>query len=387
MKKKLILFSAITLLLQLSLFAQQYNEQFIDSLVQSISQAQVAKGTKFLLTGYVTSTAEFTKTKSSLSAVGFTPILLWKPHDRILVETELETGFTGNSTNIELGYADVSFYVNKYLSIRAGKFLSPFGIFQDRLHPSWINKLPTFPLGTGEDQYGVGPISEVGINFKGGAQLGESKINYSFFASNNAQLITDPTNPIAEGTLSYGNMDVQSKKLTVGGRVGFLPFSNSTLELGVSYRNGYVGDTSAAYQNVNAKLYAFDLSYDNQLDFLKGDVDIKAQYNKSDVSNAWYIDPSNPTSGNLYTYNNSRSSYFLQAAYTPSMFPGKFLKKTQLIFRYAGFTPPTNAIGLTQIKQYTYGIDYWFNWRTALKFAYQSQKDNNVFFVQLAVGF
>ncbi|MFX8871961.1 hypothetical protein ABTM94_19935, partial [Acinetobacter baumannii] len=61
--------------------------------------------------------------------------------------------------------------------------------------------------------------------------------------------------------------------------------------------------------------------------------------------------------------------------------------KTELVFRYAGFNPPAGAKGLEEIKQYTYGINYWFTWRTAFKAAYQSQKDNNAFFLQVAVGF
>ena len=64
-----------------------------------------------------------------------------------------------------------------------------------------------------------------------------------------------------------------------------------------------------------------------------------------------------------------------------------FLKKTELVFRYAGFMPPNGAKDLEEIKQYTYGFNYWINWRTAVKCAYQNQKHNNAFFVQFAIGF
>ncbi|GAB2821037.1 hypothetical protein [Ferruginibacter profundus] len=387
MKKKIIIPIVSLLLFSIAAFSQQYNQESIDSLIQSKVQSQVARNSKFLISGYTNITAQFSKEQSSFSNVSLVPILLWKPHQNILVEAELETALEGRETSIELGYADVSFFVNKYLTIRTGKFISPFGIFQDRLHPSWINKLPTFPVGTGEDELGVGPTSEVGVDFRGGVPLGSSKMNYSVFLANGAQLITDPADPSKQGTLTYGNAEAISKKLTVGGRLGLLPLSNSSLELGVSYRNGNVGDANSDYKNVNAQIYALDLSYVKQLDFIKGLFDVKAQWNKVNIDQAQYIDPADPTGNTKYTFDNKRSSFFTQGAYRPSMSQSKFLKKTELVFRYAGFNPPDGAKDLEKIKQYTYGINYWFNWRTALKAAYQSQKDNNVFFLQVAVGF
>ncbi len=387
MKKKIIIPLVGLLLFSTVAFSQEYNQESIDSLIQSKVQSQVSRNSKFLISGYTNMTAQFSKEKSSFSNISLVPILLWKPHKNILVEAELETALEGSETRIELGYADVSFFVNKYLTIRTGKFISPFGIFQDRLHPSWINKLPTFPVGTGEDELGVGPTSEVGVDFRGGVPLGSSKMNYSVFLANGAQLITDPSDPSKQGTLTYGNAEAISKKLTVGGRLGLLPLSNSSLELGVSYRNGNVGNANSDYKNVNAQIYALDMSYVKQLDFIKGLFDVKAQWNKVNIDKAEYIDPSDLTGNTKYTFDNKRSSFFTQGAYRPSMSQSKFLKKTELVFRYAGFNPPDGAKDLEKIKQYTYGINYWFNWRTALKAAYQSQKDNNVFFLQVAVGF
>ena len=387
MRKKILIQFTGLLLFSVTAFSQQYNQENIDSLIQSKAQDQVARSSKFLISGYTNITAQFSKEESSFSNISLVPILLWKPHEKILVEAELETELEGSETNIELGYADVSFFLNKYLTVRTGKFISPFGIFQDRLHPSWINKLPTFPVGTGEDELGVGPTSEIGIDFRSGVPLGSSKMNYSVYVANGAQLITDPAQPEKQGTLIYGNAEAISKKLSVGGRVGFLPLSNSSLEVGFSYRNGNVGDKNSVYKTVGAQMYALDLTYVKQLDFIKGLFDVKAQYNKVNVDNAQYTDPDDPTGATLYTFDNKRNSLFAQAAYRPSMAQNKFLKKTELVFRYAGFNPPEGAKELEEIKQYTYGINYWFTWRTAFKAAYQSQKGNNVFYVQIAVGF
>ena len=387
MKKKMFIPLFSIVLLSTAAFSQQYNQESIDSLIQNKIKSAVSSDSKFLLSGYTSVTGKFSKEQSSFSNIGLVPILLWKPHKDILVEAELEIGLEGKETMVELGYADVSFFLNKYLTVRAGKFISPFGIFQDRLHPSWINKLPTFPVGTGEDELGVGPTSEVGIDFRGDVPLGSSKMNYSIFLANGAQLITDPTDPSKQGTLSYGNAAAISKKLTVGGRFGFLPLSNSSLEIGFSYRNGNAGDKNTIYKTVGTQVYALDLTYVKQLDFIKGMLDVKAQHNNANIDKADYIDTEDSTGIKFYSFDNKRSSFFTQFAYRPTMSQIKFLKKTELVFRYAGYNPPDGAKDLLKVKQYTYGINYWFNWRTALKAAYQSQKNNNVFFLQVAVGF
>lgn len=388
MKKKIFITIAGLLLFFTGAFSQQFNQEYIDSLIKSSAQAQVARTSKFVIVGYTSVSAKFNKEDgAAFNNLVFNPILLWQPHKNILIEAEMETEIEGSETKIDMGYANASFFLNKYLTVRTGKFISPFGIFQDRLHPSWINKLPTVPVGTGEDELGVGPTSEIGIDFRGGIPLGSAKMNYSIFFANGAQLITDPAEPGKQGTLTYGNAEAINKKLTGGGRIGFLPLSNSSLEVGFSYRNGNVGDKNSAYKSIGSQMYALDLTYVKQLDFIKGMFDVKAQWNKVNVDKADYTDPDDPTGNTLYTFANKRNSFFTQAAYRPSMSQSKFLKKTELVFRYAGFNPPTGAKGLEEIKQYTYGINYWFTWRTAFKAAYQSQKDNNAFYVQVAVGF
>ncbi|OJW55539.1 MAG: hypothetical protein BGO55_03070 [Sphingobacteriales bacterium 50-39] len=367
--------------------AQQFTQEYIDSLVKSSVRSQVGGGSKFALVGYTGLAAKFSKNETSFTNLIFDPILLWQPHQRILVEAELEMELEGGETHIELGYADASFIVNKYLTVRAGKFLAPWGIFQDRLHAGWINKLPTTPVGTGEDDWGIGPTAEIGVDLRGGIPLGSAKMNYSFYLANNAQLITDVADPSKQGTLTYGNIDASNNKKTVGGRIGFLPLSNSSLEIGGSFRNGKVGDKTTTYKNTGAQQYALDLTYVEQLAFIKGMFDVKAQWNFEYIDKATYADPADPTGNTTYSFDNKRNSVFAQAAYRPNMSQSKFLKKTELVFRYAGLNPADNLNGPGKIKQYTYGVDYWFNWRTVVKAAWQSQQDNNAFFVQVAIGF
>ncbi|MFW1123270.1 hypothetical protein ACEV8Z_24880, partial [Vibrio parahaemolyticus] len=89
MKKKIFISLTAPLLFATIAFSQEYNQENIDSLIQSRVQAQVARNSKFLISGYTNITATFSKEQSSFSNIGLVPILLWKPHQNILVEAEL----------------------------------------------------------------------------------------------------------------------------------------------------------------------------------------------------------------------------------------------------------------------------------------------------------
>ncbi|MBY0479687.1 MAG: hypothetical protein K2Q24_18725 [Chitinophagaceae bacterium] len=385
MKKKILIQFAGLLLFSATAFSQQYNQDYLDSLIQNKVQPLISRNSKFVITGYTTAGAKFAKDDTKFNGFSLNPILLWKPSEKIFVEAELETELEGNETVINLEYANVSYFVNKYITFRAGKFLSPYGIFQDRLHPAWINKLPTAPPGYGHD--GVGPSAELGFDIRGGIPLGSAKMNYSIYVSNGPVLNTGVDEPGEEGMLSYENADDNNNNKAFGGRIGFLPLSNSSLEIGGSWQLAKPGDKGSVYESLKTQQYALDLTYVKQLDFIKGLFDVKAQWNWVNVDKADYIDPDDPTGNTMYTYDNKRSSVFAQAAYRPSMSPNKFLKKTELVFRYSGFNPPVGSKEPDKIKQYAYGLNYWINWRTAVKLAYQSQKNDNAFLVQFAVGF
>ncbi len=221
---------------------------------------------------------------------------------------------------------------------------------------------------------------------RGGVPLGSAKMNYSFYVSNGPSLNTGDEDPEQSGILKYSSAEDNNKDKAIGGRVGLLPFSNSSVEIGGSFQTAKVGDKETEYENVATRQYALDFTYVNDLDFLKGNLDVKAQWNWINVDKANYI---NPEDSSAFSFDNKRDAVFAQAAYRPSMTQSKFLKKTELVFRYSNLNVPELTEDKSKIKstQYTYGINYWFSWRSVLKFAYQSQKDNNAFFIQFAIGF
>jgi hypothetical protein len=69
---------------------------------------------------------------------GFEPIFLLQLNDHILLETELEFHLDG----VEVGYAQMDYIVNDWLTVVAGRYLTPVGFFNERLHPAWPDDAP-----------------------------------------------------------------------------------------------------------------------------------------------------------------------------------------------------------------------------------------------------
>jgi len=60
--------------------------------------------------------------------------------------------FTG-AVQKSLDYMELDYIANRYVTVTAGRFLTPFNIFNERLYPNWIRNTQTdpliFPIGTG----------------------------------------------------------------------------------------------------------------------------------------------------------------------------------------------------------------------------------------------
>ena len=160
----------------------------------------------------------------STFGVGVAPVILWKPTDRLLLEAEIAFGLTADDTFVELDYAQMSYLVNDYVTIGAGKFLTPFGTFWERWHPSWINKAATMPLIY--ERGLVGPTG-LGVQVRGGFPIGKTKLNYAAFYVNGPDF--DNTSFGTAGNLDFENFRDNNNSKSYGGRVGFLPVPSSLL--------------------------------------------------------------------------------------------------------------------------------------------------------------
>ena len=222
----------------------------------------------------------------------FSPLFLWRHGDKFLLE--FEPSFDGFSVGVN--WADVSYFVMPGLILRAGYIVTPFGTYNKRLAAGWIDKLPTDPTGVAD----YPPTTDFGFEAEGGLPLGSMKFNYDVSLTNGLQLLPD-------GELqSAGAVDNNGNK-TVTARLGLLPFSNSSLEIGVSGMWGTVGDANSAYQNAKSQSYAVDANYVKLFSPIL--VNFKGQYNYTFVNSQNYV---NPSDSSLYTFDNKTTSWFAQ---------------------------------------------------------------------------
>lgn len=171
----------------------------------------------------------------------FAPIVHYQYHNRLFFEAEGEFDLEDNGAtekNSALEYAMLNYIVNDNLSIGAGKYLSPVGQFVQNLHPSWINKLPSAPIGFASGHHGVGaaPNNDFGLQARGGFKTSESgRINYALFVGNGPELIVEEAEDgdlHVDGITLPAKIDDANSDKSTGLRIGFLPIPN--LEIGVS---------------------------------------------------------------------------------------------------------------------------------------------------------
>ena len=376
---------------------QTYNNFETDSI--ATSQPYKPSKTQFMIRGYGHTGLNFMSNgdekESSFVGSAFAPIFLFKHSDKLMFEAELEFVLENNELEVGLEYADVMYVLNKNMTVRAGKFLLPFGTFMERLHPAWINRLPTKPLGFGHD--GIAPSSGIGVELRGAFDLGGPSLNYSVYSTNGPRLKDGSEEPEEAGMLIFQNYEDNNNSKAFGGRIGLLPFSDSSTEIGFStYSTSKVGASDSQYENIGAFLYALDFAFIKQIPAIKGFIDIKAQYNNSDIDDTTYTEVHEDGDEEEYTFDNKSDSFYAQLSYRPTMASSDFLKKLELVGRYSNLNTPEGAEWEEQSDQYAFGLNYWLTWRSVIKVAYQTTDSVgghdgggtiNGFFVHWAIGF
>ena len=289
----------------------------------------------------------------------FSPMLLWRHGDHLLLE--FEPSFDGNS--IGVNWADVSYFVAPGLIVRGGYLVLPFGSYNKRLAAGWINKLTSDPMGM--DVAGT----DFGIEIQGGLPLGNMKWSYDVSLTNGFLLNND-------GTISGVGISALNNGKTVCGRLSLLPFSNSSLEIGVSGLYGAVATPQGAtFSNTSATdtkgpmatMYAVDLNYVKTLSPIQ--LNVKAQYNVSMINNLNYLNPVDSTQ--TYTFTNTTSAAFGQISVRPVSSKNKVIKNLELAFRYSNYTAPKNSTWGQNYSEEDVALDYWLSWRTVLKAGYE----------------
>jgi hypothetical protein len=175
-----------------------------------------------ILTG---STGYFTRVTGGQfqDAPSVSPLLLLPVGDKWLLEAKGsysltfakgDEGYYENTSAYNLVYGQVDYIANRYVTMVAGRFTTPFGVYSERLAPPWIRDLQLTPLINT-----VPSGSSLGGMLRGGFPAGSEKVNFNYaayFSSNNTNhlLATDRS---------------------TGGRIGFF-FPEQRLEIGASFQ-------------------------------------------------------------------------------------------------------------------------------------------------------
>lgn len=403
MKTKLIVPAFFVLGMGIT-YAQDTIQNQLQALKDEINTIKDLANTHSMIRGYGHFGVDASKENVTFTSGSFNPIFLWRQGDKFIFESELEMQFEENRLDFNLEYANASYIISNGLVVRIGKFLVPFGTFGEKLHAAWINKLSTTPLGIGHA--GIVPISDVGIEIRGGLQSGKSKLNYSLYAINGPRIKDGTDGPEEAGMLLFDNTTDNNKNKAIGSRIGLLPLSNSSLEIGFSGYYAMPGSKDSPfkgdplnedikYKNVTVLLTAGDLSYVKLISPLKGIIDIKGQFNLTNVSKATYF---NPEDTSRYTFTNNSSSYYAQLAYRPTIADNDVLRNLEIVARYSAYKAPRGSLWYSNQSQIAVGLNYWLTWRSVIKVSYQettTQKGNQgmtgmaagkMFFIHLAVG-
>jgi len=162
------------------------------------------------------------------------PVLLIPLGDRWLIEARGEfvgdferkdgNGAYGGDVDKELDYLQVDYIADPYVTVTVGRFLTPFGIYNERLYPIWIRSLQPepliFPIATG---------SSNGAMLRGGFPI-NTKVNLNYAAYFSAL-----------STVSGVDSD-----RTMGGRMGAF-FPGPRVEVGSSWQKLLQEDRTNAF--------------------------------------------------------------------------------------------------------------------------------------------
>jgi hypothetical protein len=274
-----------------------------------------------LLTGSAGFISNFSGGQPDLHPIA-TPLVLvpigqrWVFETRATFENDLvqlpgRSGFHGGPVQKEVEYAQLDFIANSCVTITVGRFLTPFGIFNERLYPVWIRNLQSDPLIL---PIGIGPSNaSTGGMIRGGFKARpQFNINYAVYFS--ALSTTSP---------------VDSDRFA-GVRTGiFIP--KARLEMGGSFQH--------LLQQERSNLFGFHAIWQPTLLPL----DIRAEYANSKRGSGYWIEP----------------------AYKLSQLPflQNEMRRTQLVARYQQFFTGdlvSDALPPINTKQFEFGLNYYF---------------------------
>jgi len=219
-------------------------------------------------------------------------------------------GFRGKVLK-EVDYVQLDYIANPYLTVTVGRYLTPFGIFNERLYPIWIRDLQSdpliLPIGIGPSNAGTGAMVRGG--FAAGPQI---RINYTAYFS----------------TLS--TVSPMDSDRFAGGRLGiYLP--GPRLEFGGSFQH--------LLEQERSNSFGFHFAWQP----LRVPLDLRGEYARSIHGSGYWIE----------------SAYRLRQA----PFWNNELRRAQVVARaqqfFVGALPAASLLPVNT-QQVEFGLNYYF---------------------------
>lgn len=249
------------------------------------------------------------------------PVFLIPLGDHCLIESrdtfesDLSTPPGSNSVHgtveKEVDYLQLDYIANPYVTVTVGRYLMPFGIYNERLYPIWIRDLQSdpliLPLGTGPSGAGTGAMARGGLSIRPGVNL-----NYAAYFS-------------VLSTISR----LDSQRLA-GGRIGLF-FPGPRLEIGTSIQHLLQDDHSNAF--------GFHFEWQPAVVPL----DLRSEYARSSQGSGYWIEPA------------YRLSQITKGQ--------DFFNRVQLVARmqqyFVGSAPAEDPLPV-DTKRFEFGVNYYF---------------------------
>ncbi len=328
-----------------------------------INQEQNAKS-GFQLAGYASFGYSYSEEdNSNFDVVQFSPIFHYGYSDILQFEGELEFSIgQDGETEVGMEYAAANLFLNNYMTLTAGQFMSPIGQFRQNFHPSWINKLPTAPVGFGHG--GAAPTSNVGLALRGGLpRLANLRHNYVIYVANAPTIDFAPDGDVDIGT--EGITTGSGTSATVGGRYAIDPVSG--MEIGIS---GALGKAYDRDSNLSRDYNVWDVDFT----YHTGGFDLRGEYVEQNIAK----DDTLPIEGGKW-----------QAAYGQIAYQFDTLHLEPVV-RYGFYKNPEKKQNETDL-----GLNYLFANNVIAKLAYSfgditeggTNEKTDKYYAQLAFGF
>ncbi len=346
---------------------------------QEAGSERVIPTNAFVATGYGTVgyAAETQGENVNAFTASFQPIFLYQFQDRILFEAELEFELTEGVTETGLEYAQLDYVATDNVTFSAGKFLVPFGVFGERLHPTWINKFPSSPpiYGHHVAQFGVEPLmpilSDIGVMARATATPGPWQLSLNAYVTQGPALEGEHGDPLAEE--DFEAPEIAFPASSSDNNTGKMPGLRIDIALPPWF------EVSGSWVNAD---------YDDEgvLDFTGWNAAAEIRYDGLEVRGE-YLQVRQEVETETGFPTLRRHGFYTQASYRFGPWE-PVLRWTQVFDdRLDGETVAEAA------RQAAFGLDYWLTPSVALMAGYEVndesgvELDNDRFLVHIAFGF